>query len=91
MEWHGKPAYNAEPTKNLTRRSNVYGSIGDSVGDSVDVSTSADGGKVVGSVKSSGNLTFVRLFAGGHMIPHDQPEASLDVFNRWLQGEWWET
>lgn len=91
LEWHGKPAYNAEPTKNLTRRSNVYGSIGDSVGDSVDVSTSADGGKVVGSVKSSGNLTFVRLFAGGHMIPHDQPEASLDVFNRWLQGEWWET
>ena len=94
LEWHGKSAYNDEPTKNLTRRLNVYGNRvddSDSASTSESVDTSSNHGKVVGSVKSSGNLTFVRLFAGGHMIPHDQPEASLDVFNRWLQGEWWET
>jgi cathepsin A (carboxypeptidase C) len=46
-------------------------------------------GKKIGQVKSSGNLTFVRLHAGGHMVPYDQPEASSDFFNRWLSGEWW--
>lgn len=42
----------------------------------------------IGSVKSSGNFTFIRLHAGGHMVPHDQPVASLDMLNRWLTGEW---
>lgn len=46
------------------------------------------GSNKTGSIKSSGNLTFARLHAGGHMVPHDQPEASLDLFNRWLGGEW---
>ncbi|KAI9701095.1 MAG: hypothetical protein M1836_001764 [Candelina mexicana] len=45
-------------------------------------------GEKIGEVKSSGNLTFMRLHAGGHMVPLDQPEASLDFFNRWLSGEW---
>ncbi|KAK4991611.1 hypothetical protein LTR66_006493 [Elasticomyces elasticus] len=47
-----------------------------------------DDGTKIGAVKSSGNFTFVRLHAGGHMVPHDQPVASLDMFNRWLGGEW---
>jgi cathepsin A (carboxypeptidase C) len=45
-------------------------------------------GKKIGQVKSSGNLTFMRLFGGGHMVPYDQPEASLEFFNRWIGGEW---
>ncbi|EKG12582.1 Peptidase S10 serine carboxypeptidase [Macrophomina phaseolina MS6] len=45
-------------------------------------------GKKIGEVKSSGNFTFLRLHAGGHMVPYDQPEASLDALNRWLGGEW---
>ncbi|OJD30733.1 carboxypeptidase y [Diplodia corticola] len=45
-------------------------------------------GKKIGEVKSSGNFTFLRLHAGGHMVPYDQPEASLDMLNRWLGGEW---
>ena len=45
-------------------------------------------GKEIGLVKSSGNFTFMRLYAGGHMVPLDQPEASLDFFNRWIYGEW---
>ncbi|KAH8689434.1 putative carboxypeptidase CpyA/Prc1 [Talaromyces proteolyticus] len=44
--------------------------------------------KKIGQVKSSGNLTFMRLYGGGHMVPMDQPEASLEFFNRWLTGEW---
>ncbi|SMY21089.1 unnamed protein product [Zymoseptoria tritici ST99CH_1A5] len=42
----------------------------------------------IGSVKSSGNFTFVRIHAAGHMVPYNQPEASLDMLNRWLGGEW---
>lgn len=45
-------------------------------------------GEATGQIKSSGNLTFMRIFGAGHMVPTDQPEASLDFFNRWLHGEW---
>lgn len=47
-------------------------------------------GKTVGQVKSSGNFTFLKLHAGGHMVPYDQPEASLEMVNRWLAGDFWE-
>ncbi|KAI9829941.1 MAG: hypothetical protein M1819_005913 [Sarea resinae] len=47
-----------------------------------------DNGKKIGEVKSSGNFTFLRIHAAGHMVPLDQPEPSLDMFNRWLGGEW---
>lgn len=47
-----------------------------------------DDGTKIGAVKSSGNFTFMRLHAGGHMVPHDQPVASLEMLNRWLSGEW---
>ncbi|KAF1952108.1 carboxypeptidase Y-like protein A [Byssothecium circinans] len=46
-------------------------------------------GKKIGQVKSSGNFTFMRLHAGGHMVPYDQPEASADMVKRWLAGEFW--
>lgn len=52
-----------------------------------DLKLGGDGSKI-GSVKSSGHFTFIRLHAGGHMVPHDQPAASLDMLNRWLSGEW---
>lgn len=48
----------------------------------------SDDNSKIGEVKSSGNFTFLRLHAGGHMVPHDQPAASLDMLNRWLFGEW---
>jgi cathepsin A (carboxypeptidase C) len=44
--------------------------------------------KSIGQFKSHGNLTFMRIYHGGHMVPMDQPEASLEFFNRWLGGEW---
>ena len=45
-------------------------------------------GKKIGEVKSYGNFTYMRLYAGGHMVPLDQPEASLEFFNRWISKEW---
>jgi cathepsin A (carboxypeptidase C) len=45
-------------------------------------------GRKIGEVKSSGNLTFMRIHAAGHMVPLNQPEAGLDFFNRWLHGAW---
>ncbi|KAG8993533.1 hypothetical protein FRB94_010711 [Tulasnella sp. JGI-2019a] len=48
-------------------------------------------GKVAGMVKSAGgggfsagNYTYVVIHEAGHMVPYDQPEASLDLFVRWL-------
>jgi cathepsin A (carboxypeptidase C) len=55
-----------------------------------DLLLSADEKTKIGSVKSSGNFTFMRLSGGGHMVPYDQPEASLDFVNRWVSGEWFE-
>lgn len=48
----------------------------------------SDSGEKIGTIKSSGNLTFLTIHAAGHMVPYDQPKASLDFFNRWLAGEW---
>merc|ERR1712000_42691 len=53
-----------------------------------DLYLSSDSKKKIGSVKSSGNFTFIRIGGGGHMVPYDQPEASLDFVNRWTSGEW---
>ncbi|KAK3692250.1 Alpha/Beta hydrolase protein [Podospora appendiculata] len=44
--------------------------------------------KAYGKVKGSGNFTFMRIYGAGHMVPMDQPDASLDFLNRWLGGEW---
>lgn len=55
--------------------------------DFTDFKLRRNGGKV-GEVKSSGNLTFMRVHAAGHMVPFDQPEIGLEFFNRWIGGEW---
>ncbi|KAF2767887.1 cpy like protein carboxypeptidase [Teratosphaeria nubilosa] len=55
-----------------------------------DLKLIADDSKI-GAVKSAGNFTFIRLHAGGHMVPYDQPVASLEFLNRWLSGEWFES
>lgn len=39
------------------------------------------GGKAMGSLRTAHNLTFLRVFNAGHMVPLDQPEASLDMIN----------
>ncbi|OBZ79755.1 Carboxypeptidase Y A [Grifola frondosa] len=48
-------------------------------------------GKIGGEVRSAGglgagNVTFVQIYDGGHMAPHDQPEVALDMIERWIKN-----
>lgn len=38
-----------------------------------------------GLTKHVGNLAIVSVDEAGHMNPHDQPEATLHVLERWIQ------
>ncbi|KAI0924127.1 hypothetical protein AcW1_006330 [Taiwanofungus camphoratus] len=37
-----------------------------------------------GNGLTAGNITFVAVHDAGHMVPYDQPEASLDLLDRWI-------
>ncbi|CAG8565466.1 9225_t:CDS:2 [Cetraspora pellucida] len=41
-------------------------------------------GNHAGNVRSFKGFTFLRVFDSGHMVPHDQPRASLDFYNKWI-------
>jgi len=45
-----------------------------------------ENGDKTGTFKTSGNFTFARIFGAGHMVPMDQPEASLNFLNKWLNN-----
>jgi len=45
-------------------------------------------GTSAGEVKSFGNFTFLRIFDAGHMVPYNQPEASLNMVNSWINGDY---
>ncbi|KAI0071137.1 serine carboxypeptidase [Panus rudis PR-1116 ss-1] len=44
-------------------------------------------GTAAGLTRSAGPLTFATIYGAGHMVPYDQPEASLELVKRWLEGE----
>ncbi|PKA48059.1 Serine carboxypeptidase 3 [Apostasia shenzhenica] len=44
-------------------------------------------GKEAGSLKSRGPLSFLKVHDAGHMVPMDQPKASLEMLVRWMKGE----
>ncbi|CAN3371513.1 hypothetical protein DIURU_003881 [Diutina rugosa] len=56
--------------------------LGGAVFDSPLASTKA------GTVKNYEHFTFLRLFDGGHMVPYDQPESSLEMLSRWIKGNY---
>lgn len=43
-------------------------------------------GKTSGEIKTHENLTFLRVYEAGHMVPQDQPEAGLSLLNDVLIG-----
>lgn len=45
-------------------------------------------GEIAGEVKNFDKLTFLKVNDAGHMVPFNQPEASLDMVNRWLAGDY---
>ncbi|KAL8496529.1 hypothetical protein ACS0TY_020290 [Phlomoides rotata] len=49
-------------------------------------SFSVDGAEA-GLQKGYGPLTFLKVHDAGHMVPMDQPKASLEMLTRWMQGK----
>ncbi|KAJ2035814.1 hypothetical protein H4S04_003465 [Coemansia sp. S16] len=41
-------------------------------------------GAKAGESRSYGNLSFIRVFNSGHLVPRDQPVNALAMINRWL-------
>ncbi|KAF7725789.1 hypothetical protein EC973_009406 [Apophysomyces ossiformis] len=41
-------------------------------------------GKLVGQLRSHGNLAFLKVYEAGHFVPFDRPDVALDYFSRWL-------
>ncbi|OAY38893.1 serine carboxypeptidase-like [Manihot esculenta] len=44
-------------------------------------------GSESGVLKSHGPLAFLKVHDAGHMVPMDQPKASLKMLKRWTRGE----
>jgi serine carboxypeptidase-like clade IV len=42
-------------------------------------------GVEAGLTKSHGPLTFLKVHDAGHMVPKDQPKASLEMIQKWMQ------
>ncbi|XP_078427560.1 serine carboxypeptidase-like [Wolffia australiana] len=51
---------------------------------SAEVPFTVDGAKA-GVLKSHGPLAFLKVHDAGHMVPMDQPSASLEMLRRWIQ------
>merc|ERR1711915_32400 len=47
----------------------------------------ADGKTQLGRVRQVAGFNFVQVYQAGHMVPMDQPEASLLVLNDFLAGK----
>lgn len=45
-------------------------------------------GTIAGEKRNYRHFTFLRVFGAGHMVPYDQPESSLEMFERWIRGDY---
>ncbi|XVF05745.1 hypothetical protein REPUB_Repub05bG0198600 [Reevesia pubescens] len=44
-------------------------------------------GVEAGKLKSHGPLSFLKVHDAGHMVPMDQPKASLQMLKKWMKGQ----
>ncbi|WBW75370.1 vacuolar carboxypeptidase Y [Schizosaccharomyces osmophilus] len=44
-------------------------------------------GSEAGRGKTYKNFSYLRIYEAGHMVPFNQPEASLEMLNQWLDGQ----
>jgi len=44
------------------------------------------GGKSAGTARAAKGLTFLEVDAAGHMVPMDQPKASLNMLSRFMKN-----
>jgi len=42
----------------------------------------------LGTARTHNNLTFVRVFEAGHLVPYNQPAAALALFEDFVKGVW---
>ena len=67
LHWSGKSSFDAEEDQAWVYGiENVQGGVA----------------RTAKAVKGSGSLTFLQVYEAGHMVPMDQPEAALDMYNR---------
>ncbi|CAO3613987.1 unnamed protein product [Cunninghamella echinulata] len=44
-------------------------------------------GEKAGELRKYKNLSFLKVYDAGHMVPFDQPANALEFFNRWLKND----
>ncbi|KAG7383642.1 hypothetical protein PHYBOEH_009848 [Phytophthora boehmeriae] len=72
LEWKGKEAFNSAENRAFLAR---------------DVLNPEAALMDAGEARVYDNLALVRIFNAGHMVPTHQPEASLDLINRFFKNE----
>lgn len=72
LEWSGQSSFDAAEDADWTYGANAV-----------------KGGKVrsAAAKTGTGSLTFLQVFEAGHMVPMDQPEAALSLFNGFIQNK----
>ena len=48
-------------------------------------------GTVGGRYRTTGQVTFMRVFGAGHMVPMDQPGTALAMLDSFMSGELYRT
>jgi len=75
LEWSGKKLYNEADTNYFEMEDGTVGGEGKSA----KVSEGAND-------ESTGRLTFLKIYDAGHLSPKDQPYATLQMLNRFIEN-----
>jgi len=43
-------------------------------------------GEVAGTIKTFGDLTLLKIFGAGHLVPTDKPKEALAMFTEWIEA-----